>query len=616
MPREYKSKSLKPYKKHDSIVLQQAVMDVKNNVFTLRRAAEHYGINYSVIYRHLKKGDAIKSHGGQTCLSNGEERILIDRLKICAEWGYPIDVLNLRVIIKEFLDRKGKHVTKFKSNLPGKEFIYSFLKRHKNELSHRMCQNIKRNRAAVSREVINDYFDCLEKELQGLPPQNIVNFDETNLCDDPGRKKIITKRGCKYPERLMNSTKASTSVMFSAAGDGSILPPYVVYKAFHLYNSWTEEGPKFARYNRTKSGWFDSFCFEDWVQTVALPYLKRQTGKRVLIGDNLSSHLTLEVIKLCSENDVHLVFLPANSTHLTQPLDVAFFHPLKVLWRKILEKWKSGPGRNEASLPKDKFPRLLKQLVEGISERGPENIRAGFKKCGIVPLNRNEVLKMLPALPDTHTDKNDDLAIDQSFVDLLKSMRYEGNGAPSTRKRRTKIPVLPGKSVAAPDSSESSGEMSLHESASDVDPPSECESTNSSNDAGSFTPQTETTNQRKEVFETSQSNVVSSPYPYSVQKEDIKEGDWLLVNFFTYSTKARSSTLNKKSFIANVRNVKENGNFTGEFYRQKNSRDFPGLIYGLPDVSDIFDFEYSQVSGRLNPPQKYGRGLKKFDIVV
>jgi len=51
--------------------------------------------------------------------------------------------------------------------------------------------------------------------------------------------------------------------------------------------------------------------------------------------DNLSSHLTPEVIEKCKENDK-----PPNSTHLTQPLDVALFHPMKMAWRKILGEWK------------------------------------------------------------------------------------------------------------------------------------------------------------------------------------------------------------------------------------------------------------------------------------
>ena len=58
-----------------------------------------------------------------------------------------------------------------------------------------------------------------------------------------------------------------------------------------------------------------------------------------------------------------MVFLPRNSTDLTQPLDVAFFRPLKEAWRNILFKWKKGDGRKEASIPKSIFPSLLKKTL-------------------------------------------------------------------------------------------------------------------------------------------------------------------------------------------------------------------------------------------------------------
>lgn len=98
--------------------------------------------------------------------------------------------------------------------MPGKEWANSFLSRHKDILSFRLCKNIKRCRAAISKEIINQYFDHLNNSLEGIPPSHIINYDETNLTDDPGQCKVITKRGTKYPERIMNSTKTSVSVMF------------------------------------------------------------------------------------------------------------------------------------------------------------------------------------------------------------------------------------------------------------------------------------------------------------------------------------------------------------------------------------------------------------------
>lgn len=461
MPRNYKPVVGTGYKQHEPGKIQQAILDLQNGL-SLRKTAEKHGIHYSVLYRHWKKGtgtgNVMKKSGGQTSLSADEETLFVQRLQLCSEWGYPIDSITLRLLVKDFLDRSGRIVKKFKDNLPGRDYVYGFLQRHRDELAIRICQNIKRSRASITPNTINAYFDELTKELEGVPVENIVNYDETNLTDDPGRRKVITRRGTKYPERVMNSSKASTSVMFSASAKGTILPPYVVYKSIHLYHSWTEGGPKGTRYNRTKSGWFDAFCFDDWVSTVALPYFNKLEGKKILIGDNLASHLSLESIRLCEASNVRFIFLPANSTHLTQPLDVAFFRPLKMKWREILEEWKKGMGRNEPTVPKDKFPALLKKLCDSLKEA---NVVSGFKKCGIAPLNRTKVLEMLPGEKQRSQPPKDQQqaeAIDNTFKDLLMGLRQDQT--PKMKTIRTKVKVQPGKSIGVEDFNQDAGENS------------------------------------------------------------------------------------------------------------------------------------------------------------
>lgn len=130
---------------------------------------------------------------------------------------------DLRIMVKSY--RRGKRIKKFNNNMPGYEFAYHFMKRHKYSLRTRICQNIKRSRAKVSPDVIIDYFDHLQ-ELRDGSASNIFNYDETNISDDPGRKKVISKRGCRCPERVCNFSKACTSVMFAANAEGS--PPYVL----------------------------------------------------------------------------------------------------------------------------------------------------------------------------------------------------------------------------------------------------------------------------------------------------------------------------------------------------------------------------------------------------
>ncbi|KAK5637724.1 hypothetical protein RI129_000098 [Pyrocoelia pectoralis] len=61
---------------------------------------------------------------------------------------------------------------------------------------------IKRARANVSVEIIEEYFRNLEESLRDVPPDNLVNYDETNFVDDPGNVKVLVRRSCKYPVRV------------------------------------------------------------------------------------------------------------------------------------------------------------------------------------------------------------------------------------------------------------------------------------------------------------------------------------------------------------------------------------------------------------------------------
>ena len=166
------------------------------------------------------------------------------------------------------------------------------------KISHGRLFPTDRNKE-LSPQVIKDYFQNLKSSLDGIAPGNIVNYDETNLCDDPGAKKFIFKRGVKYPERIINFSKGNISVMFSGTASGELLPPYVIYKSEHLWHSWCEGGPAGTRFGRSKSGWMDAANFEEWFKSVIVPWARRKTGHKVIIGDNLSSHISAAVIEKC-----------------------------------------------------------------------------------------------------------------------------------------------------------------------------------------------------------------------------------------------------------------------------------------------------------------------------
>lgn len=450
MGRPYKRQpGARRYADYTDEQLQEALQKIRSQEMSQRAAEEMYNIPRSTLKRKLK-GLNLKKAGGQAIIDAVTERKFADYIITCSMFGFPLDSFDIRVLVKTHLDSTGVAIKNFKNNFPGVEWFRGFMKRNSN-LTERMSANIKKQRAKISPQILNVFYDHLENELEGIPASHIYNFDETNLTDDPGKKKIITKRGLKYPERILNTTKSSTSLMMCGNAEGHTLPPYVVYKSKEMWTTWTEGGPPGCRYNRTLSGWFDAASFEDWFVSLVLPHLKRQAGTKVLIGDNLSSHLNIKTIELCRLNNIKFICLPPNSTHLTQPLDLAYFRPMKGEWRKILLEYKLNTGKSP--IPKSDFPKLLKKLIAELSKDQTALIN-GFRKAGIAPLNRSEVITRLPTgtnLPDSSTNPEDDLAsrVSDSVLNFLQNKRYGEGGQQAGRKK--KIAIEPGKSVTEAD---------------------------------------------------------------------------------------------------------------------------------------------------------------------
>lgn len=304
----------------------------------VRQAAKEFEVPKSTL-SDLASGSTKHHLGRPTELSTEEELLIVERLILLSTWGFPLGKHDLCFLVQEYLNRLGR-TTRWPDNLPGPDFVRGFMERHKT-LTIRMSNPIKRSRAELSPEIIKDFFGRLVKISEGVPPENILNYDETNLQNNPGAKAAIFRKGVKYAEQVKDHGKEAVTVMFCGSASGVILPPYVIYKAKYMYDVWMLNGPAGAVYAVSPSGWIDQVLFIDWFKKICLPYLKTLPGKKILIGDNLHSHFSDEVLRLCGRYNVEFICLPVNSTHKLQPLDVGFFGPMKRAWRKLLNEEKA-----------------------------------------------------------------------------------------------------------------------------------------------------------------------------------------------------------------------------------------------------------------------------------
>ena len=103
---------------------------------------------------------------------------------------------------------------------------------------------------------------------------------------------------------------------------------------------------------------------------------------RLLIYDGHLSHVWYGTLELARQQKVTIIKLPPHTTDLLQPLDVAVFKSLKDHWGDILFQ----------RFSKSEFATVLSSGDVWKNTFTPENIKQGFRKCGISPAN----LKMYP----------------------------------------------------------------------------------------------------------------------------------------------------------------------------------------------------------------------------
>ena len=309
--------------------------------------------------------------------------------------------------------------TIYLSYLSTYQFLFAFQQRF---YDSRTASNIKRNRAAVSPAIVNEFFTNFQTVAEGVPGSNIFNYDETNLTDNPGaQKKFLFRKGVKYTEKVMDTSKTSISVMFAGSAAGQMLPPYVVYRGNNLWKSWCKNGPVGTRYSVTQRGWFDMQTFEDWFETIFLPIAKELPGRKILLGDNLASHISLSVIGFCRENNVEFVCLPPSATHLLQPLDVSIYAPMKAHWKAMLREYKEL-NPSVKIMEKTAFPSNLKMLVDRVD--AGRLMPAAFEKCGIFPVNEGRALERLPSSESSQAIATN---LDNSLIQILAERQYNSS---------------------------------------------------------------------------------------------------------------------------------------------------------------------------------------------
>ncbi|CEO61207.1 hypothetical protein PMG11_05506 [Penicillium brasilianum] len=175
----------------------------------------------------------------------------------------------------------------------------------------------------------------------GIQPEDIYNFDETGFAmglissQKPGNREWVT-------------------AIEAICADGYSLPPCIIFKGKVAMADWFKNLPQDWRFE---------------LQKLFIPSTNsRVRGRfRLLILDGHGSHLTPQFDRICAENDIIPLCMPAHSSHLLQPLDVGCFAVVK---------------------------RAYGRFVSDLARTGYNHID-NFAASGLVPVDAERVLSKL-----------------------------------------------------------------------------------------------------------------------------------------------------------------------------------------------------------------------------
>ena len=286
----------------------------------------------------------------------------------------------------------------------GKCWSNRFLKRHP-ALQSRWTRSLHNDRAkAVTHSAISAWLDRFATTCatESIETRDIYNMDETGFnAGHMQRRKAVVVRGQHAVARQPNDRSWFTSIECISAS-GVPLRPQIIFKgASHMvnwYNALPDEAKQW-RFSHSPNGWSDKALALDWLRNVFEPDSKNISGDRtrLLILDGHLSHTTPEFFTFCREKDIKLLILPPHTSHVTQPLDVSIFGPLKTRYSQQVEK----AGRNGIeAIPKSRFISLYCATRHLTFSR--RNISSAFRGAGLIPLNRRRLLDGLtPSRPST-----------------------------------------------------------------------------------------------------------------------------------------------------------------------------------------------------------------------
>ena len=372
---------------------------------------KHTRVTFGALQRALHPPSEPPAPAGRRTLIDATNELkLKEAILFYQGRGFNITKEHLREAVGGIIaDLPEAERAKWKHDRPSEAWARAFCERHNLRFMAENRVDAARARA-TTKENYGKHFSVLSHlvKTHKITPERLSNWDESGYSFEKmtaGKAKVIV---CKELGRAVTrgvnvgSDAEHITLGASITASGHAYPPIFVLPGTQAKYRVLEGGrvqtpddylPRGSLvYYRTPAG-VDSDIMVDWTRS----YLKeteelRRTGATMIIFDGYASHLSLRVLGMLRDGGVVVYALPSHSSHFTQPLDVTVFGPLKERAKQRVSTYVNNPANAKSKFTVYTACEFLSVAYN--QAMTPGNIKAGFEKTGIHPLN-----------PDVFTDK-------------------------------------------------------------------------------------------------------------------------------------------------------------------------------------------------------------------
>ncbi|KAJ3454606.1 hypothetical protein MRS44_013206 [Fusarium solani] len=276
----------------------------------------------------------------------------------------------------------------------GHNWVDRFLDRHE-DVKMKLSRSIEACRTySTTKEKLEEHIDRVSYGVQslGIQNDNTYNVDEHGLAEGETRAgRVCGSTLTRYSIVTDSDSRTWATILECISAAGVRLTPALILTGTNLQGQWFpgENTPNWF-FDCSPTGWSNIVIFRKWFTEIFLQETrpKDTTAWRMLILDGHRTHITIEIMYMAWVNKVQLIYLPAHSSHISQPLDVGLFSPVKSYFRRATRDFASF--NTTAPIQKQRFIEAYKQASDqAFTSR---NIRSGFRAAGIFPLDKKRLL--------------------------------------------------------------------------------------------------------------------------------------------------------------------------------------------------------------------------------